>query len=87
MTGYHARIVSIYNDGSTSSVVGKFDSKNAALERARNEIEMPGSNRSAAVAVLVLTTDPIGHYEAVESGVRNGIMRYKAEKAIGFRER
>jgi len=77
---FHARILRIHSNGETSSIVGKFDNQNAALERARNDIEFPG-HLGDVVATMVLTTDPIAHYQAVEDGVRsNGRQRYKAEK-------
>lgn len=82
---FHARILRIHFDGSTSSIVGDFESQNNALERARNDIEI--HNHDGIVATLVLTSDPIAHYEAVEAGRwSSGVVRYRAEKAVGFKE-
>ena len=100
MTHFHARILHIHANGETSSTVGDFESRNNALERARNDIEFQYGARDI-VAALVLTTDPIAHYEAVvrdcsvcgaptdrhlETCTRIGQhVRYRAEKAIGFK--
>lgn len=84
---FEARIISIYPDGSTSSIVGRFDSEDAAKERARNHIENPGGPAAVATLVLPANTRIVAHYEAVEDGRRrSGVIRYKAEQATGFRE-
>lgn len=83
---FHAMILRIHHDGSTSSIVGNFDSLGDARDRARNDIEYQPRG-AGIVATLVLATGPIAHFEAVEDRVRlDGTMRYRAEVAVGFKE-
>lgn len=95
-----ARILRIHSNGETSSLKGVFASKRDLLERARNEIEFQ-KRGDGIVATVVLDTEPLAHYEAVIEDCpicgkpsdshlptcTRTRLRFKAEKAIGFKER